>query len=432
MLKYRWLAIVGLLTLMLSALFWTMGLGPTASPPAQPLGLERAIAAQEKHNPQLLAIPGVVGTAVGLAEKGNAAVVIFTERAGVHELPATLDGVPVVVRVSGKFVALPAPPRNRPPVVTISSPAEGATFGSGATILFEGKAADREDGDLTAGLSWISNIDGVIGSGGSFSRSLSDGNHTITAAVSDSGGKTGSDSVSITVGKVLTPRDRWPRPVPIGVSTGHPNITAGTIGARVKDAAGKVYALSNNHVYADENRAQIGDNALQPGPYDGGKNPDDAIGTLHDYQPIVFTETANNVIDAAIAISSVESLGKATPPDGYGTPLSATTSVYLNQRVKKYGRTTGLTTGAVYAINATVNIGYGTGVARFVNQIVITPGTFSAGGDSGSLIVVDGKGRSKADDRKPIGLLFAGSQFYTIANPIGAVLARFGVTVDGE
>ena len=42
--------------------------------------------------------------------------------------------------------------------------------------------------------------------------------------------------------------DRWPVPVPIGVSTGHPDITAGTIGARVKDAYGNLYALSNNHV----------------------------------------------------------------------------------------------------------------------------------------------------------------------------------------
>ena len=40
--------------------------------------------------------------------------------------------------------------------------------------------------------------------------------------------------------------NRCDRPVPIGVSTGHPNITAGTIGARVNDPSGNVYALSNN------------------------------------------------------------------------------------------------------------------------------------------------------------------------------------------
>jgi hypothetical protein len=48
------------------------------------------------------------------------------------------------------------------------------------------------------------------------------------------------------------PNERHPRPVPIGVSTGHPAITAGTIGARVTDGT-NVWALSNNHLYADEN-----------------------------------------------------------------------------------------------------------------------------------------------------------------------------------
>jgi hypothetical protein len=98
----------------------------------------------------------------------------------------------------------------------------------------------------------------------------------------------------------------------------------------------------------------------------------------------------------------------------------------------KYGRTTGLTKGSIAFINATVDVNYGaSGIARFVDQIVIQPGSFSAGGDSGSLIVLDGKGRDIANDKgKPVGLLFAGSAFYTIANPIDAVLVSFGVTID--
>ena len=94
----------------------------------------------------------------------------------------------------------------------------------------------------------------------------------------------------------------------------------------------------------------------------------------------------------------------------------------------KYGRTTGQTTGKIDAINAIVNVGYDSGVARFVGQIIISPGSFSAGGDSGSLIVVQ-KGEDKG---KPVGLLFAGSPFITVANPIDAVLTSFGVTVDGQ
>ncbi len=97
-------------------------------------------------------------------------------------------------------------------------------------------------------------------------------------------------------------------------------------------------------------------------------------------------------------------------------------------RVMKYGRTTGQTKGRIQGINATVLVGYDTGVARFVGQIVIGGGGFSAGGDSGALIVVEKGG----DARKPVGLLFAGGPSFTLANPIDPVLARFGVTIDGD
>ena len=230
--------------------------------------------------------------------------------------------------------------------------------------------------------------------------------------------------------KKVDPTPRFDRPVPIGVSTGHPNVTAGTIGCRVTDGT-NVYALSNNHVYADCNKASSGDNVLQPGAYDGGIDPDDAIGTLYDFEPIDFYG-GNNTIDAAIALSSIDIIGNATPADGYGIPKSTTIQAEVNQPVKKYGRTTGLTKGRVYAINATVDINYNSGVARFVSQIIITPGSFSAGGDSGSLVVIDGKGRTKGDDRKAVGLLFAGSNLITIANPISEVLDRFIVTIDGD
>lgn len=232
----------------------------------------------------------------------------------------------------------------------------------------------------------------------------------------------------------VDPTATFDRAVPLGVSTGHPAITAGTIGARVTDGI-NVYALSNNHVYADENLASYDDEVLQPGYFDGGSlGPNsslidgDEIGTLEDFQPIDFSG-GDNIIDAAIAQSSTSLLGNATPCDGYGAPKSATLAPRVNLMVKKYGRTTGLTRGVITAINATVDVGYDSGTARFVNQIIIQPGSFSAGGDSGSLIVADGK---KNIDRKPVGLLFAGSSVITVANPIDAVLTRFNVTIDGE
>jgi len=236
----------------------------------------------------------------------------------------------------------------------------------------------------------------------------------------------------------IDPTAWFPRPVPIGVSTGHPDITAGTIGCRVKDFIGRVFALSNNHIYANENNATMRDPVLQPGPYDGGgtvAGREDVIGTLYTFERIrfgipEFNWWPTNRIDAAIALSSTDNLGNATPSDGYGIPKSTTVDAQVGQMVQKYGRTTGLTRGIVYAVNATIDVYYSSGVARFVDQIIIVPGSFSAGGDSGSLVVLQQRGSE--DDRKPVGLLFAGSSTITVANPIDAVLSRFLVTVDGE
>jgi len=233
------------------------------------------------------------------------------------------------------------------------------------------------------------------------------------------------------------------RPAPMGFSVGHPAITAGSIGARVADGSGNVYVLSNNHVLANSNDASIGDAALQPGPYDGGTAPADQIGTLAAFNTIDFSG-GDNTIDAAIARSTTSDLGNATPTDdGYGAP-SATIfgdangdhvfddeAALLGLNVQKYGRTTKLTHGQITGINATVTVcyevffGFCIKAARFVDQLVIEPGTFSGGGDSGSLIVTDN------DQKNPVALLFAGSSTQTIANRIDLVLNQFGVTVDG-
>jgi len=219
------------------------------------------------------------------------------------------------------------------------------------------------------------------------------------------------------------------RPAPNGFSVGHPSITAGSIGARVVDGDGNVFILSNNHVIANSNEASIGDPILQPGPYDGGTLAD-KIGTLYDFEPIVMGGALNEM-DAAIALVNGDDLLGATPEYAYGAPGTIVVGPAFGQALKKFGRTTGLTRGTVEEVNVTVSVCY---VARgpfrcaqaatFTNQFTIAPGTFSAGGDSGSLIVTDDATNS------PVGLLFAGSTTRTIANPIGSVLARFAVSID--
>src|SRR5262249_51584718 len=119
------------------------------------------------------------------------------------------------------------------------------------------------------------------------------------------------DGVPVTVrvtGRIMVYSDptRRQRPAPMGFSVGHPSITAGSIGARVRDALGRVYILSNNHVLANSNNATIGDPEYQPGPYDGGTSADQ-IATLTDFQTINFSG-GNNTIDAAVALSSTDLL----------------------------------------------------------------------------------------------------------------------------
>jgi hypothetical protein len=219
--------------------------------------------------------------------------------------------------------------------------------------------------------------------------------------------------------------------------------SVGTLGVRVKDAT-NVYALSSAHVYAlqgseTQGTVQVGglngDRMVQPGRVDmtaeacGSQHEIDTavIGRLWDYEPIVFSRKADNTVDAAIALVSIDQVGAATPADGYGTPSSAILQATLDLPVKKYGRTTGLTTGAVTGVNATVMIKYDKGQTRFIKQVIIqgSGGSFSAGGDSGSLIVTQ-------SGNHPVALLFAGSTSTTIGNPIDLVLSAFGVIIDGQ
>ncbi len=97
------------------------------------------------------------------------------------------------------------PPPNTPPTVTISSPSNGSSVVSGTTVTFTGSANDTQDGNLSASLTWTSNLQGAIGSGASFTRNdLVIGTHTITASATDSGGLSGQATVTLTVTSGVT------------------------------------------------------------------------------------------------------------------------------------------------------------------------------------------------------------------------------------
>jgi len=229
--------------------------------------------------------------------------------------------------------------------------------------------------------------------------------------------------------RALQSRTGRVRPAPGGVSIGHYRITAGTLGVVVR-RAGVRLILSNNHVLANSNSAGVGDAILQPGPYDGGTS-NDRIATLEEFVPIVFdsfwdwllslfgiSRPVRNVVDAAVgrpladAVVSDEILEIGT--------ASGTAPPAIGTRVRKSGRTSGLTEGEVTAISVTVRVSYGgLRVARFRDQVVAGP--MSQGGDSGSLVVDAGN--------RAVGLLFAGSANTTIFNPISHVQALLRIEV---
>ena len=196
---------------------------------------------------------------------------------------------------------------------------------------------------------------------------------------------------------------------------------AGTLGCLVEDHADDRYLLSNNHVIADVNAAPMGSRIVQPGARDGGASPRDDIALLVAFKRIEFSGA--NRIDAAIgALPNPADVD----PDilAIGRPVNPPSAPAVGQSVRKHGRTTALTTGAVVDTSFDGFVDYGpAGMAWFEDQIVVlnNDAPFSQPGDSGSLIV--------DDSRHPVALLFAGDGRYTLGNPINDVLAAFGLTV---
>lgn len=217
------------------------------------------------------------------------------------------------------------------------------------------------------------------------------------------------------------------RPLRPGVSIGHVEVTAGTLGAFALGPGGERYALSNFHVLAGSPSATPGDVVLQPGPADGGEGPEDRVGTLARVAPLEEGVPAH--VDAAIALLDDRVEIDATYPVGAITQMVAATG---GEAVAKVGRTTSHTHGRVSAIELDgVLVGYGDelGVMSFDDQIEIEgvgEGPFSRGGDSGSLVY--------REDGMALGLLFAGSETggangtgLTYANPIELVMQTLEV-----
>jgi hypothetical protein len=223
------------------------------------------------------------------------------------------------------------------------------------------------------------------------------------------------------------------RPVVGGISAAHVNVSAGTIGAVIRDKyTGMKLILSNNHVFANTSSttngwAHEGDIIIQPGRADLGIVGEDNIATLYRWIP--FQDTKMNIVDAALAlpINQEDAVMYILADHELNViPVLGVSPVSSAIRVKKYSRTSDVDWGRVIDWNFSVGVEYKDGITRtFTDQLLVQIQT--QGGDSGSLLL--------DENDKAVGLIFAGGQdelgvYYGVANKIRNVLIMFGGDVD--
>jgi hypothetical protein len=199
------------------------------------------------------------------------------------------------------------------------------------------------------------------------------------------------------------------RPLRPGLSVSTQTGGASSIGAFARDARGETYLLLADCV----SRAAV----LQPGRYDGGQAPQDVIGEVIQCPSLENGASVTSLVGLAQLNGRI---AFETEIPGIG-PILGIRDPALGMVVRKMGRTTGLTTGTITAVDQSIAIGLSqpgsteTVMVRLTGCIATTP--LSEGGDGGAL-VVDEQGYA-------VGILVAGSQQGTVLAPIQEVLDRW-------
>jgi len=220
---------------------------------------------------------------------------------------------------------------------------------------------------------------------------------------------------------------------------------SGTLGSLVV-RNGTKYVLSNNHVLAKSDLANVGDAVNQPGLVDAA-SPCVVTGTTTVANLSEFYNLQTGAapsVDAAIAQivnGAVDPTGNilllggtqtngvpdpGAPTAGPGISPTQAVGAPHNGLVAKAGRTTGLTCASILGVNVATSVSYaqncdGTGTTFTVNytdMVQVTGGNFGAEGDSGSLIVTQ-------DTADPVALLVGGNGQDTVGNATSDVLAFF-------
>src|SRR5882724_9559146 len=345
------------------------------------------------------------------------------------------------------------PHQNVPQNVTVTVSAPSPTVSVFGTLQFTATVTGSTNTAVTwevGGVAGGSQAKGFISSTGLFvapgsAPTQSDGTPiptTITAVSKANTASTGS--AMVTVQPQLNQRTQAGA-VMLGTSGGNKTDTgnkccSGTLGSLVV-RNGVKYVLSNNHVLAKSDFGTAGDAITQPGLAETHCQLT-GLNTVANLSEFYNLQTGSlPKIDAALAQivnGSVDPNGKilllgATATNGVpdpGMPASGASgtgkAATVGMNVAKSGRTSGLTCSSVMGLNVTSSVDYtqncdGTGTAftiTFADLVQVQGGTFSSGGDSGSLIV-------EQATAEPVALLFGGNDTDTVGNAISDVMAFF-------
>ncbi|PWS37131.1 hypothetical protein DFH01_09695 [Falsiroseomonas bella] len=220
--------------------------------------------------------------------------------------------------------------------------------------------------------------------------------------------------------------------------TAAPIHSAGTMGALIRLADGRLCGLTNNHVTGACNYTEVGMHVMCPSTVDAAVNqpPPTAIGKhlrLAEIRAGDPGQLSKQRLDVAIFTINDENLVTSWQGDKqYDTP-AAVVPPAAQMRLKKVGRTSGLTSGRVVGEVKTPLV-FPYAAPQFKANVHfegvwsvagLHGDEFSTFGDSGSLVVTE-------DGSAAVGLILGGQAGgVTYIMPIAAVLAEFGATLVG-
>ncbi|MEM4977284.1 MAG: hypothetical protein QXT64_08175, partial [Desulfurococcaceae archaeon] len=143
--------------------------------------------------------------------------------------------------------------------------------------------------------------------------------------------------------------------------------------------------------------------------------PGDVVGYLERWVPVRLG--VENTVDCAVFTPTVEvSRGVLNLVD----EVPPSCDVAIGDRLRKSGRTTGVTDGVVESVHATVSV-EAWGREYVFTDVVITRSAIAEPGDSGSFCL-------DLDRRGSAGIVFAGSELKTAVIPAVSVERELGVS----